>query len=67
MSTQKHELLQYLLKYGRITTLEAIEKLNNTRLAARILDLRNDGWIIPGEMVKVGKKRVMQYRTPTRA
>jgi len=40
--THKTRLLEYLEEFGSITTLEAIRDLGNTRLAARISDLRRE-------------------------
>ena len=45
--------LDYLNKYGSITTLQAIRDLGNTRLAATIHLLRKDGHSIDSETIKV--------------
>ena len=52
-ATHKTRLLDYLKKYGSITSLEAIRDLGNTRLSARVFDLRQDGYEISSDMVKV--------------
>jgi hypothetical protein len=44
--THKSRLLAYLQHYGSITSLEAIRDLGNTRLAASIFLLKEDGYNI---------------------
>ncbi len=51
--THKTRLLQYLEDYGSITSLQAIQDLGNTRLAATICDLRKEGHEIVSSDVKV--------------
>lgn len=51
--THKTRLLEYLEEFGSITTLEAIRDLGNTRLAARISDLRREGYDITSQPLKV--------------
>lgn len=46
MKGHKERLLKYLKENGNITTIEAIEKLRNTRLSEYIRQLRKDGYII---------------------
>ena len=46
MTGHKERLLNYLKKYGKITTMEAIQKLKNTRLSEYIRQLRADGYNI---------------------
>lgn len=46
MTGHKERLLKYLKENGKITTIEAIEKLRNTRLSEYIRQLRKDGYII---------------------
>lgn len=46
MKGHKERLLKYLQQNGKITTIEAIEKLRNTRLSEYIRQLRKDGYII---------------------
>ena len=52
-ATHKTRLLDYLKKYGSITSLEAIRDLGNTRLSATIFNLRKEGYHIESDMVKV--------------
>lgn len=42
-TTQNKRVLDYMIKYEGITSLEAFEKLGITRLSARIYDLKNEG------------------------
>lgn len=51
--THKTRLLSYLNKYGSITTIQAIQDLGNTRLAHYIWELKNDGYDIETENVRV--------------
>ena len=44
--TQKEEVLQHLKTVGEISSLLAIRKYNNTRLAAHIHALRKEGYKI---------------------
>ena len=54
--TQCHQILDYIRKYGSITQLEAIRDLGCMRLAARISDLRRQGYPI-GRRMKTCKNR----------
>ena len=47
--THYTRLLDYLKQYGKITSLEAIRDLGNTRLSATIFELRRDGFDIPSK------------------
>lgn len=55
-ATHYTRLLEYLKEYGSITSLEAIRDLGNTRLSATIFSLREDGYKIDTDMVKVGTR-----------
>ena len=55
-------VLEYLQKFGEITQLEAFAAIGCFRLAARIADLREDGYSISTEMTKDGKKSYAIYR-----
>lgn len=46
MTGHKERLLKYLQQNGKKTTIEAIEKLRNTRLSEYIRQLRKDEYII---------------------
>jgi len=54
--SQNAAVLDHLTKHGSITALEAVQKLNCWRLAARVYDLRKYGWNINTMMVGVRNK-----------
>ena len=43
-------IAEHLIKYGSISSIEAIELFGCTRLSARISDLRKEGWSITSDM-----------------
>ena len=51
--SQKESILEYLEKGNSITPLDALSLFGCSRLAARICDLRKDGWAIRSKMVKI--------------
>ena len=63
--SQKDAILEYLEEGNSITKLDALSLFGCSRLAARICDLRKDGWAIRSKMVKVpardGYATVSQY------
>ena len=60
--TQAGKILAYLQAGNRITALEALQRFQCFRLAARIYELRNQGWQIAERMVETGSgKRVAEY------
>lgn len=54
--TQCQQILEYMRRYGSITQIEAIRDIGCMRLAARISDLRGQGYAIDRRM-KNGKNR----------
>jgi hypothetical protein len=58
---QSERLLEALRK-GPITPLDAWRYLGIYRLGARIFDLKRQGHPIVTELLKVGPRRVAQYR-----
>lgn len=50
-SSQKKNILKYMIQYGSITTMKAYEKFGCTRISARIFDLKQLGIGIETEMV----------------
>lgn len=48
--TQKYLVLDYIDRFGSISSMEAFADLGITRLAARISDLREAGYIFRVEM-----------------
>ena len=60
--TQAGRILAHLRAGNRITALEALEKFQCFRLAARIHELRREGWQIEERTVETrGGKRVAEY------
>lgn len=54
--SQVELIAEHLIKYGSISSIEAIELFGCTRLSARISDLKKRGWPITTEMA-TGKNR----------
>jgi len=62
-TSQTAQILSILKSGRRITMLDALSEVHCARLAARIADLRNEGYDIRTEMIEVESgKRVGQYR-----
>ena len=51
--TQKEQVLNHLKNYKSLTSWDAIMEYGITRLSHHIYCLRNDGYIIPDERIKV--------------
>lgn len=65
--SQKKQVLEYITKHGRITTLDAFRAIGCTRLSGRIYELKADGYDIVKDMVEVKNRhgetcRVAEYR-----
>lgn len=60
VKTQKEQILDMLVD-GPLTSMESFKILGCTRLAARVLELKNDGHIITTEMIKVGRTTYARY------
>lgn len=65
--SQNQRILEYMAKYGSITSLEALEHLGVARLASRICDLKMRGYPIYSKMEKVTNRhgeicRIKRYR-----
>lgn len=59
--SQKQAILDWLSEGNTITTLQALNMFGCMRLASRISDLKNEGFPIAKEMIKVNGKRVAEY------
>lgn len=64
--SQSKRIVEYINTYGSITCLEAEHRLGIQRLAARIADLKKQGYVIDSEMVEVRNRynevcRVKRY------
>lgn len=55
--TQKKLILRHLQEFGSITPVTALREYGCFRLAARIADLREDGYEIKSELVKAKNKQ----------
>ena len=58
---QKDLVLSHLRK-GTITSMEAIRSYGISRLAARVADLRREGWKISTKTIKSNGKSFAEYR-----
>jgi hypothetical protein len=66
-NTHEGRLLDYLEKFGSITSLQAIQDLGNTRLSGTIYTLKRKGYNFNTESVSVpnrfgGKTKVAKYK-----
>ena len=60
--TQAGRILAHLRAGNRLTALQALEEFGCFRLAARIHELRRDGWNVQERTVETrGGKRVAEY------
>ena len=53
LNTTQKRVFDYLVEFGSITTLQAFVDLGETRLSARIFELRKKGIPISGTTIKV--------------
>jgi hypothetical protein len=61
--TQNEEILEFMQEGKAITPVTALELFGCFRLAARINDLRAEGWEIHGEWVeREGRRRTVRYK-----
>ena len=51
--SQHDIIIRHLAKYGSITQLEALAKYSIMRLAARITELKNKGYNISSELIRM--------------
>lgn len=61
MNTQKTQILHHMRHRGSINPLLALKLYGCFRLAARIEELRRDGWLINSTMVSHRGKRYAAY------
>ena len=55
------EVKKYLLKRGKITSWEAIQKFRATRLSDIIYKMRKRGYAVGGKWVRYNRQRYMVY------
>lgn len=66
LNTTQRRVFNYMMDFGSITTLEACNDLGETRLSARIFELKDKGVHISYEWIEVQnrykeKRRVKRY------
>lgn len=59
--TQCEQVLRHLKNEGSITQKEAVEKYDIYRLSARILDLKEKGYVIEKKMEGMGQTQFARY------
>lgn len=59
--TQTEQIRNHLLRHNSITPLEALRRYRCMRLAARIRDLKKDGFSVQTVMMKRGETRYAKY------
>jgi hypothetical protein len=59
--SQTQAIRKHLLKHNSITPLEALRKFRCMRLAARIRDLKNEGFSVLTVRVRRGEKTYAKY------
>lgn len=59
--TQVQQIKAHLDKGWRLTPMHALRSFGCMRLAARIHDIRNEGYPVNVTMIKVGDRMVAQY------
>lgn len=60
-TSQAEAILKALQRGEKLTPLDCLNRFGSLRASCRIKDLRNLGYDIKTEIVKVGKKRVALY------
>ncbi len=53
LNNSQQRVFDYIVENGSITSLEAIQKLGETRISARIFELRDKGVPIDSKYIKV--------------
>ena len=62
MQSQKQQILSHLKRGWKITALQALNKYGCLRLAARIGDIKREGYPIVSRLVSHNGKRFAEYR-----
>ena len=64
-TSQGAAILRHLKRGRKLTAIQALKDFHCFRLAARISDLREDGWDIRTKMIETeGGSRIAEYRMP---
>lgn len=61
MQSQTERIKKYLTEHNSITPMQALNKFGCLRLAARIRELRDDGYLIVSTTVTKNGKRYAKY------
>ena len=66
LNTTQNRVFEYLMQFGSITSLQAFTDLGESRLSARVFELRERGVKIDSEMIEVEnrfheKRHVKRY------
>ncbi len=59
--TQHQKIYNYMKQHGSITPMECFDKLQITKLATRIGEMRRNGIPIGSEMIQTKNTRCMKY------
>lgn len=59
--TQVERILRHLERGRKLTQIEAFKKYQCWRLAARVSELRSEGWRIKTKLIKRNGKQYAQY------
>lgn len=62
MTSQRIQILRLLAKGKSLTPLTALRLCGTLSLSQRIGELRRESWPIVSRMIRVGSKRVAEYR-----
>lgn len=62
MKPQTASVYKHLCRHGKLTALEALNKLGTLRLAARVQELRDDGINVRTVLIQRNGKRFAEYR-----
>jgi len=62
ISSQGHRILTHFRSGKTLTAYEALQRFGCLRLAARVKDLKDDGYDIRSALVEIDGKRVAKYR-----
>jgi hypothetical protein len=65
--SQTQQILNHLKQAKPLTGLEALDTYGCFRLAARVQDIENMGYVVSRRNIKVGGKRVTEYLSARRA
>jgi biotin operon repressor len=59
--TQTQQILKYLQSGNKITGMDALQLFGCFRLAARVQELREIGYEVKSQLIKINGKRIAEY------